>query len=87
MEKKQRAHEPEWWRNLMSHYPQFSTSVLTHLYEYKWFRKFLRELSVKCPFERQIWFKNTLVVYIPALCKFNPFYTQLIHLKVKAISE
>jgi hypothetical protein len=39
----------------------------------------------RCPFERRI---NAFgyVIQIPALCKLNPFYRQLIHLRLKSLN-
>ena len=40
-----------------------------------WMDKFLPS---SCLFERTIRYKNVLILYIPTLCKFNPFYKALI---------
>lgn len=37
-----------------------------------------------CPFERKFLFLRRNF-YIPPLCKFNPFYTLLIHWRLKAM--
>ncbi|MDZ8050948.1 MAG: Mo-dependent nitrogenase C-terminal domain-containing protein [Aulosira sp. ZfuVER01] len=39
-----------------------------------------------CPFEREIKFCDRTLVYIPPLCKLNPFYEQLVELRFKALS-
>jgi hypothetical protein len=39
----------------------------------------------RCPFERKISLFG-YYVQIPALCKFNPFYRQLIHLRLRSLA-
>lgn len=78
---------PKWWAKLMSHYPQISLPALDSLYEYKWFKDFIKNLPQKCPFERQIWYNETLILFIPPLCHFNPLYTQLLTLKLKSLNN
>lgn len=42
-------------------------------------------IPAQCPFERDItWFGRT-IAHIPALCKLNPFYDQLIGLRFRAL--
>jgi hypothetical protein len=38
----------------------------------------------KCPFERQWWVGNTLILFIPALCSLNPLSTQLYSIRLEA---
>ncbi|MEC4817946.1 MAG: Mo-dependent nitrogenase C-terminal domain-containing protein, partial [Scytonema sp. PMC 1069.18] len=40
----------------------------------------------QCPFERNIKLFNRLVIHIPPLCKLNPFYYQLISLRLRCLS-
>lgn len=44
-----------------------------------------RVIPASCPFEREIKFFNHTIVSIPPLCKFNPFYEQLIALRFKSL--
>jgi Mo-dependent nitrogenase C-terminus len=44
-----------------------------------------RRLPTQCPFERTVSFLS-LEWHIPALCKLNPFYGQLMTLRFKALS-
>jgi hypothetical protein len=83
-----KARMPKWWAIFMSHYPQISLKIFDRLYDrYKVFRNLVEKLPKKCPFERQIWYNDILILYIPALCTFNPFYTQLMTLKLKSLEN
>ena len=83
-----KAHTPLWWVALVGKIPQIKSNTLNTLYsEKKWFKDIVEKLPQKCPFERQVWCKNTLVLFIPALCHFNPFYTQLIELKLQSLND
>lgn len=39
-----------------------------------------------CPFEREIKLLPQVVIYIPPLCKINPFYEELVYLRFRALS-
>ena len=39
-----------------------------------------------CPFERDIQLLGQTLVHIPALCKLNPFYDQLVELRFQALT-
>lgn len=39
----------------------------------------------QCPFERDITLFNRTIVHIPALCKLNPVYEQLVALRYKSL--
>lgn len=39
----------------------------------------------QCPFERKIQLFNRTILYIPPLCKLNPFYEQLVCLRFRAL--
>ncbi|MBF2063119.1 MAG: Mo-dependent nitrogenase C-terminal domain-containing protein [Calothrix sp. C42_A2020_038] len=43
-------------------------------------------IPATCPFERKITFFQRTVLYIPPLCKLNPFYEQLVELRFKALA-
>jgi Mo-dependent nitrogenase C-terminus len=45
-----------------------------------------RLIPRSCPFERNINFFNLTNLYIPPLCKLNPFYEQLVELRFKALT-
>jgi hypothetical protein len=40
----------------------------------------------RCPFERRVEFFGHTVLSIPPLCKLNPFYDQLIGLRLRSLS-
>ena len=46
--------------------------------------KWISLIPDKCPFERQLWVGNALVLYVPPLCPFNPFSEQLYAIKLEA---
>ncbi|QLE57912.1 Mo-dependent nitrogenase C-terminal domain-containing protein [Nostoc sp. TCL26-01] len=43
-------------------------------------------IPASCPFEREIKFGDRTIVYIPPLCKLNPFYEQLVEIRFKALT-
>ncbi|OKH19121.1 nitrogenase [Hydrococcus rivularis NIES-593] len=48
-------------------------------------RVLCRLIPARCPFEREIKLFNRTILYIPPLCKLNPFYEQLVELRFKAL--
>ena len=38
----------------------------------------------KCPFERQLWYGDRLIMYVPPLCPFNPVSRQLYGIRIEA---
>jgi hypothetical protein len=49
-------------------------------------RSLCKLIPAHCPFERDIRFFNRTVLYIPPLCKLNPFYEQLVTLRFKSLT-
>lgn len=47
---------------------------------------FCRLIPAQCPFERTICCFGRTLLYIPPLCKLNPFYEQLVRLRFRALS-
>jgi hypothetical protein len=47
-------------------------------------QKWVDAIPSKCPFERQVWWGEHLVLYIPPLCPLNPFSGQLYSIRLKA---
>jgi hypothetical protein len=45
-----------------------------------------RFIPAQCPFERDICCFGRTLFHIPPLCKFNPFYDQLIGLRFRALT-
>jgi hypothetical protein len=45
-----------------------------------------RMIPASCPFERDIKLFGHTLAHIPPLCKFNPFYEQIVELRFKALT-
>lgn len=43
-------------------------------------------IPASCPFEQDIKFCNHILFHIPALCKLNPFYEQLVAIRFRSLS-
>jgi hypothetical protein len=52
---------------------------------YKLAQFLCRIIPSQCPFERKIKLFNQTILYIPPLCKLNPFYEQLVMLRFKSL--
>lgn len=80
-----KANSPAWWNNVVAKLPKFS---LPFLRPKQWNKeiaeKWANSIPYKCPFERQLWFKETLILYIPPLCSLNPISKQLYSLSIEA---
>lgn len=48
-------------------------------------QRIVKLIPAQCPFEREIQMFGKVIVRIPALCKFNPLYEQLIGLRFRAL--
>ncbi|QYO63662.1 Mo-dependent nitrogenase C-terminal domain-containing protein [Leptolyngbya sp. 7M] len=48
-------------------------------------RSLCKLIPARCPFERQIKLFDYTLVRIPPLCKLNPFYDQIVHLRFKSL--
>ena len=48
-------------------------------------RRIVKLIPAQCPFEREIQMFGRVVLRIPALCKFNPLYEQLVGLRFRAL--
>lgn len=50
----------------------------------RWFARTVCFLiPTNCPFARKVYWKNQLLLEIPPLCKLNPFYSQIMELRMK----
>lgn len=89
-----RLHLASWVRNNSQHHFHPSFSPLKPL------RQWLNQIQVKdpktarllcsliptqCPFERDIKLGDRTIFHIPALCKLNPVYEELIGLRFRAL--
>lgn len=80
-----RAMAPDWWNKVTSKLPKFSLPFLRPKeWNKKLAEKWANSIPNRCPFERQIWFKNVLVLYIPPLCSLNPISKQLYSISIEA---
>lgn len=48
-------------------------------------RRIVKLIPAQCPFAREIKMFGRVIIRIPALCKLNPFYEQLIGLRFRAL--
>jgi hypothetical protein len=48
-------------------------------------RLICRFIPANCPFERDVVFRGHKIAHIPALCKLNPLYDQLVELRFQAL--
>lgn len=83
--KGKKARPPAWWSRLVGNVPKI---YLPWLRPAEWneelARKWVNSIPSKCPFERQWWVGDTLVLFIPALCPLNPLSTQLYSIRIEA---
>jgi hypothetical protein len=80
-----RARTPKWWLILGESFPKFSLPFIKpRVWTKELAEKWVKAIPDKCPFERQLWIGNTLVLYIPALCPLNPISKQLYSIKLEA---
>jgi len=80
-----RVRVPKWWGRFTEVLPKFSLPFLeprtwTPTLAQKW----IDAIPSKCPFERQVWWGERLVLYIPPLCPLNPLSGQLYSIRLKA---
>ena len=47
-------------------------------------QKWIDSIPAKCPFERQLWWGDTLLLYVPPLCPLNPLSSQLYDIRLEA---
>jgi hypothetical protein len=48
-------------------------------------RRIVKMIPAQCPFAREVQVFGQVIFRIPALCKLNPFYEQLIGLRFRAL--
>jgi len=80
-----KARAPRWWGVMVENLPSV---IIPALYPKTWSRelaeKWIELIPPKCPFERQVWWGEHLVLYIPPLCPLNPLSSQLYAIRLKA---
>jgi len=80
-----KARPPKWWGGLVEKIPQIYLPWLRpKVWTPELANKWVNTIPSKCPFERQWWVGDRLVLFIPALCSLNPFSTQLYSLRLEA---
>lgn len=43
-------------------------------------------IPCSCPFERDVYFLGRFLFHIPPLCHLNPFYTEIVGLRLRSLS-
>lgn len=82
---KKKARPPIWWSRFTGSLPKFSLPLLEpKSWTPELAERWVRAIPPKCPFEREIWLGNILILYIPPLCPLNPLSTQLYSIRIKA---
>jgi hypothetical protein len=80
-----RAHAPRWWGVIIDFLPQLTISLLhPKVWTRELAERWIDSIPAKCPFERQLWYGNKLIMYIPPLCPFNPLSKQLYSIRLEA---
>lgn len=80
-----KARPPKWWGRLVDNIPKVYLPWLTpKSWTEELAQKWIELIPSKCPFERQWWVGDRLVLFIPALCSLNPISTQLYSIRLEA---
>lgn len=80
-----RAHAPKWWGELLDNLPRLYIPALRpKQWTPELAKKWISSIPSKCPFERQFWWGDRLVLYIPPLCPLNPLSSQLYEIRLEA---
>lgn len=79
------ARPPRWWGRTVEVLPKFSLPFLEPKH---WTpelaQKWIKTIPPKCPFERALYWRGRLILYIPPLCPLNPLSTQLYRIRLQA---
>lgn len=80
-----RVRAPRWWGAFCDLLPQiYLPGLAPEAWTIDLAQAWVRRIPSKCPFERQLWFKDTLLLYIPPLCPLNPVSKQLYEIRLEA---
>ncbi len=80
-----RARAPRWWGRFAEALPKiFVPALVPKSWTPELARKWIERVPSKCPFERQLWWGEKLVLYVPPLCPLNPLSTQLYSIRLEA---
>lgn len=80
-----KARAPKWWGKFLENLPRLYVPALkpgswTPEIAQRW----VDSIPSKCPFERQLWLGETLLLYVPPLCPLNPLSAQLYEIRLEA---
>jgi hypothetical protein len=80
-----KARAPKWWGFFLELIPKFRVTWLgPKVWTPELAQKWIKAVPSKCPFERQIWWGDRLLLYIPPLCPLNPLSSQLYEIRLEA---
>lgn len=80
-----RARPPAWWGRMLEGLPKFYVPALRpKSWTPELAQKWVDSVPAKCPFERQLWWGDTLLLYVPPLCPLNPLSSQLYDIRLEA---
>ncbi len=80
-----RARPPKWWGRALDLVPKIRISALRPKHwNAELAERWVRSVPSKCPFERQVWWGDRLLLYVPPLCPLNPLSSQLYEIRLEA---
>jgi hypothetical protein len=80
-----KARAPKWWGRMVENLPKiYIQAIRPKTWTPHLAQKWIKAVPSKCPFERQIWWGDRLLLYIPPLCPLNPLSSQLYEIRLEA---
>ena len=80
-----RARAPKWWGRTLEGLPRLYVPALRpKSWTPELAQRWVDSVPAKCPFERQLWWGDTLLLYVPPLCPLNPLSPQLYDIRLEA---
>lgn len=80
-----RARPPKWWGRVLDLVPKIYIPALRpKVWTPELAERWVKSIPSKCPFERQVWWGDTLLLYVPPLCPLNPLSSQLYDIRLEA---